>query len=196
MGLGDSMKRLIGIEEYDEDEEITDAEVNAAREKLEKKNAKREAREARQAAKDAAKERERDRERPAQPEPRRTITTSKTPERRFSVANTSAFKLVLLEPRSFDECPKLVDSLKTRKPVIVNLEKLETDIARKIFDFLSGATYALNGNVQKVANNIFIFAPENVDIAGGAASAGRSGFDYESGASASSVKPPAGNSWR
>ena len=60
--------------------------------------------------------------------------------------------------------PKLVDNLKSRKPVIVNLERLESDTARKIFDFLSGATYALNGNVQKVANNIFVFAPENVDI--------------------------------
>jgi len=48
--------------------------------------------------------------------------------------------------------------------VIINLEKIESDAARKIFDFLSGATYALNGNVQKVANNIFIFAPENVDV--------------------------------
>ena len=45
-----------------------------------------------------------------------------------------------------------------------NLENLETDVARKIFDFLSGATYALNGNVQKIANNIFLFAPANVDI--------------------------------
>ena len=60
-----------------------------------------------------------------------------------------------------------VDSLKSRKPVIINLEKIDSDTARKIFDFLSGATYALNGNVQKVANNIFIFAPANVDIAGG-----------------------------
>ena len=80
-------------------------------------------------------------------------------------AVTSAFKLVVIEPQGFEECSRLVDSLKTRKPVIVNLEKLEPDVARKIFDFLGGATYALNGNVQKVANNIFIFAPENVAIA-------------------------------
>ncbi|MDD2189569.1 MAG: cell division protein SepF [Eubacteriales bacterium] len=78
--------------------------------------------------------------------------------------NTNQFKLVVIEPKSFDECPKLVDNLKARKPVIINLEKVETDTARKIFDFLSGATYAVNGNVQKVANNIFIFAPENVDV--------------------------------
>ena len=78
--------------------------------------------------------------------------------------NTSPLKLMVIEPEGFEECPKLVDSLKARKPVIINLEKIDSDTARKIFDFLSGATYALNGTVQKVANNIFIFAPENVDI--------------------------------
>lgn len=85
-------------------------------------------------------------------------------ENRTVKALTSAFKLVVIEPKGFDECSKLVDSLKSRKPIIVNLEKLEADTARKIFDFLGGATYALNGNVQKVANNIFVFAPENVAI--------------------------------
>ena len=80
-------------------------------------------------------------------------------------AITNAFKLVVIEPQGFEECSSLVDSLRSRKPVIVNLEKLDPDLARKIFDFLGGATYALNGNVQKVANNIFIFAPENVAIA-------------------------------
>ncbi|HPO04248.1 MAG TPA: cell division protein SepF [Bacillota bacterium] len=80
------------------------------------------------------------------------------------VAGANQFKLIVIEPSGFDECPRLVDSLKAKKPVIINLEKIETDTARKIFDFLSGATYALNGNVQKIANNIFIFAPENVDV--------------------------------
>jgi cell division inhibitor SepF len=88
---------------------------------------------------------------------------------------TSPFKLVVIEPQSFEECPKLVDSLKSRRPVIINLEKIESESARKIFDFLSGATYALNGNVQKVANNIFVFAPENVDITG---SNENKGFDF------------------
>ena len=77
---------------------------------------------------------------------------------------TNAMKMVVIEPQGFDESPRLVDSLKAKKPIIINLENLETDTARKIFDFLSGATYALNGNVQKVANNIFVFAPENVSV--------------------------------
>lgn len=85
-------------------------------------------------------------------------------ENRTVKAITTAFKLVVIEPKGFDECPKLVDSLKSRKPIIINLEQLDNDTGRKIFDFLGGATYALNGNVQKVANNIFVFAPENVAI--------------------------------
>ena len=68
---------------------------------------------------------------------------------------TSQFKLVVIEPSGFDESPKLVDSLKAKKPVVINLENLETDVARKIFDFLSGATYALNGNVQNFCLKTF-----------------------------------------
>jgi cell division inhibitor SepF len=110
-------------------------------------------------------------------------------ERRFSVTNTGAFKLVLIEPKSFDECPKLVDSLKSHKPIIINLERLDTAEARKIFDFLNGATYALNGNVQKIANNIFVFAPENVDIAGGQRMSGQSRFDYTNGGETAPAEP-------
>ena len=66
-------------------------------------------------------------------------------------------KLVVIEPKAFEESPELVNSLKDRKPVIINLENIDQEIARKIFDFLSGATYALNGNIQKIANNIFVF---------------------------------------
>ncbi len=86
-----------------------------------------------------------------------------------SMQNTGKkqFKLLITEPKSFDECSKLVDNLKSKKPVIINLEKLESETARKIFDFLIGATYALDGKVQKIANNIFIFAPENVDVLSG-----------------------------
>ncbi len=80
------------------------------------------------------------------------------------VSATLPFKMVIIEPKDFDECQKLVDNLKAKKPVIINLEKVETKLAQKMFDFLNGAIYALGGDVKKVANNIFVFAPENVDI--------------------------------
>lgn len=92
---------------------------------------------------------------------------SRDTNRVINLAQTKKqMKLILLEPQSFDECPKIVDNLKSRKPVILNLEKLDADLARKVFDFISGAVYALDGNVQKVANNIFLFAPDNVDVLG------------------------------
>ncbi len=94
----------------------------------------------------------------------RDVRTAIPPQTGKIPPGTTQFKMVVIEPKGFEECPKLVDSLKAKKPIIINLEKIDSDIARKMFDFLSGATYALNGNVQKVANNIFIFAPANVDV--------------------------------
>ena len=93
---------------------------------------------------------------------------------------TKKLNIVVIEPGSFDECPKLVDSLKAKKPVIINLEKVETDVARKIYDFLLGATYALNGNVEKIANNIFVFLPENISVSNANGQKGHS-FGSEDG---------------
>ena len=141
MGFSDAFQKLVGIEEIDDD--FTEDEVNSMKDEIRK--------EERKSVSGFT---------PRGAEPAKAVPV----EKRVSIAGTNAFKLVVIEPKSFDECPKLVDSLKGRRPVIINLEKIETETAKKIFDFLSGATYALNGNVQKVANNIFIFAPESVDI--------------------------------
>ena len=167
MSAFDSLKKFIGIEEVDEDEAVTEAEVQAAKEKL----AMDAGRQSPFAASAAAVRKPAEFTKPSEAAKAVPI------ERRLSVAGTNAFKLVLIEPKSFDECPKLVDGLKGRRPVIINLEKIETETAKKIFDFLSGATYALNGSVQKVANNIFIFAPESVDISA-ANQEDRGGFDF------------------
>ena len=73
-------------------------------------------------------------------------------------------EVVVTAPASYDDAQTACDYIKTKKPVVVNLEKVETHIAQRIMDFLSGACYSLNGSVQRVSNNIFIIAPENVDI--------------------------------
>lgn len=99
---------------------------------------------------------------PLSPFPRKEINDNRV----INFHSKNQMKMILLEPKSFDECPKIVDHLKSKKPVILNLEKLDSDLARKVFDFISGAVYALDGNVQKVANNIFLFVPENIDILG------------------------------
>ena len=81
---------------------------------------------------------------------------------------TSQFKIVVIDPKEFNECPRLVDDLKGRRPVIVNLGYIENPAtARKIFDFLCGATYALSGDVKRIEDNIYVFLPENVNIQDG-----------------------------
>ena len=102
---------------------------------------------------------------PETPLPGKVLPMSpKLPITGLSGAGDNPFKMVIIEPLSFEECPKLVDSLKAKRPIIINLEKIDQDLGKKVFDFLSGATYALNGTAQKVANNIYVFAPESVDI--------------------------------
>jgi cell division inhibitor SepF len=83
-----------------------------------------------------------------------------------NIHTTTQMKVVIFEPNAYDEVQNIVDNLKNRKPVIVNLESLEADVARRIFEFLNGAIYALDGSIQKVSSDIFILAPNNVEIAG------------------------------
>lgn len=159
MGLFKSLKELVGIEEIDD---IPEEEVNKAMKEIKKKQNSFEIQNTNFKTQSTSGNTNKDQQ---------DVSTDQKPayygqiSKTQGLGSTNPFKLVVIEPKSFDECPRLVDNLKSRKPVIINLEKLEGDTARKIFEFLSGATYALNGNVQKIADNIFVFAPENVDIA-------------------------------
>ena len=75
-------------------------------------------------------------------------------------------KVVLHEPRSYEETQEIADHLRSRRPVIVNLHQLNPDPARRVVDFLSGCVYALNGDIKKIGPSIFLCTPENVDIHG------------------------------
>ncbi|HZK56022.1 MAG TPA: cell division protein SepF [Desulfosporosinus sp.] len=83
-----------------------------------------------------------------------------------SIHSQKQMRVVVMEPTSFEEAQNIADQLKSRRPVIVNLENAEKMLAKRIVDFISGTTYALNGNMQKVGNGIFLFVPTNVDISG------------------------------
>ncbi|NMA95228.1 MAG: cell division protein SepF [Clostridiales bacterium] len=75
-------------------------------------------------------------------------------------------KVMVYQPLSYDDTQTIVDNLKSRKPIIVNLESLDSDLAQRVLDFLSGAVYALEGSIHKVSRGIFVLAPNNVDISG------------------------------
>ena len=157
MGFMDKMKDLVGItDEYDDDyDNITQEEIDAYKNELSRSSA------------------------PAPEPPISTgisplafsevappqkFTDNKEHVDRVSRNDSGAFKMVVIEPKNIDECRKLIDNLRANKPIIINLEKVETDLARKMFDFLSGATYALKGSIQRINQNIYLFAPHNVNI--------------------------------
>ncbi|HEY8344103.1 MAG TPA: cell division protein SepF [Bacillota bacterium] len=82
-----------------------------------------------------------------------------------SLPNPSkAVKLVVFEPQGFDDVQPIVDHLKNRRPVILNMEELEKSLARRITDFVGGAVYALDGAVQKVSTSIILFTPANIEV--------------------------------
>ncbi len=94
---------------------------------------------------------------------------SRFSERRSSkvvkIHNSNAqMRVVVVQPESFDETPSIASHLKNKKPIVLNLEAVDKNVARRIIDFLSGTVYALEGDMQKVSNGIFVIAPNNVDI--------------------------------
>ncbi|MCD5413746.1 MAG: cell division protein SepF [Clostridiales bacterium] len=83
-----------------------------------------------------------------------------------NIHTKSQMRVVIYEPTLYEEIPSIVDDLKARRPVVINLLNADMELAKKFFDFLNGAIYALDGNIQKVSSGIFILAPNNIDIEG------------------------------
>ena len=75
-------------------------------------------------------------------------------------------KVVIAEPKKYDDVTIIADHLRQRRAVIVNLESIEEEpeVKKSIYYFMSGAVYILDGSMQKVSKSIFILAPNNVDI--------------------------------
>ena len=79
-------------------------------------------------------------------------------------AQGQAIKMVISQPTTFEQSDEICSFLKEKKSVIVNLEYVNKDVARRIVDFISGGVYALDGYIQKVSNSIFLVAPSNYEI--------------------------------
>ena len=73
-------------------------------------------------------------------------------------------KMVISQPTTFEQSATICDLLKQKKSVIVNLEYVNKDVARRIIDVVSGAVHALDGHMQKISNSIVLIAPFNYDI--------------------------------
>lgn len=132
--IKDKFKYFIGIDDYEEEEEIYEEEIGE--------------------------------------DELYTPTKPKTKSKKFNNNvvnihnNNNSMKIVVHEPLSYDEAPKIIDDLKQRKAVVVNFEQLDGEIKRQIFDFINGGLYAIEGTIQKVNKDIFILAPTNIEIDG------------------------------
>lgn len=95
-----------------------------------------------------------------------------------SIHAAKTVKVVVCEPSDFDEVKGIADNLKNRKQVVINLERTPVESRQRIIDFISGTTYALDGHIQKIGDNIFLFAPSNVEISVDNRSAVRSSYIF------------------
>src|SRR5918999_5722575 len=73
-------------------------------------------------------------------------------------------RVSVIEPSSFNDAQALADRFKRQQPVILNLQNVDGDLARRMVDFCSGLTYALDGNIQTVASRVFLLTPRNVEV--------------------------------
>jgi cell division inhibitor SepF len=83
-----------------------------------------------------------------------------------SIHSQKNVRVVLLEPKSYEDTQEIADHLRSRRPVVVNLHLVRSDQATRIVDFLSGTVYALNGSISKIGPNIFLCTPDTVEIHG------------------------------
>ncbi|MET1247964.1 cell division protein SepF [Sporolactobacillus sp. STCC-11] len=75
-------------------------------------------------------------------------------------------KVVLVEPKRFEEVEEIVGYLKNKQTIICSLQGTSKDQGQRILDFIGGTSFALNGQIRKIGKNTFLFAPEQVDISG------------------------------
>ena len=83
-----------------------------------------------------------------------------------SLPSNGRSKMIVYYPVSYEDTKNIIDNLKSRKPIIVNMESIDVEVAQRILDFISGACYALGGVVYKVSSKIFAVGPADYDIIG------------------------------
>jgi len=87
-------------------------------------------------------------------------------------------KVVLCEPRTYNEAQEIADNLVNRKAIVINLQRVDHQQAKRIVDFLSGTVYAIGGDIQKLGAQTFLCTPENVDVSGTISEVMNEGDDF------------------
>lgn len=96
----------------------------------------------------------------------RTVNNKVTPMRQPAKRNAPAMQVCVIKPNTMEDTREITETLLSGRTVILNLEGLDLEVAQRIIDFTSGSTFAIDGNLQKISNYIFLVTPANVDISG------------------------------
>ncbi len=83
---------------------------------------------------------------------------------RLRGVESSNVKVHLVVPRSFNDAQSIADKFKDAVPVILNLQGTDPELSKRLIDFSSGLTYALNGGMQRIADKVFLLTPRNVEV--------------------------------
>jgi cell division inhibitor SepF len=96
------------------------------------------------------------------------VAVKKPPRKKVSLISSARDskknRVFVAEPREFEEIQVIADNFKNDIPVIVNLQRVESDVSKRIIDFCSGLTYALEGDIKKVADRVFLIIPSNIEV--------------------------------
>lgn len=107
-----------------------------------------------------------DEEEPEEPVRPRFLGRSSSSNNNKVVPMKRNMEVSMIKPTSIEDSKEICDYLLAGKAVVLNMEGLHTEVAQRIIDFSSGATYSMNGNLQKISNYIFIATPESVELSG------------------------------
>ncbi|MDQ4082296.1 MAG: cell division protein SepF [Actinomycetota bacterium] len=162
MGVGDVWNRALvyfGIVEEDEywDEDRFDAEEELDRGYRERPNVRRLHSRRRSAEFDDWSE-------PDQGARTAVLRPTRTRRAPLEAVGSTSVRVHLVVPRGFNDAQSIADKFKESVPVILNLQSTDTELSKRLIDFSSGLTYALNGGMQRIADKVFLLTPQNVEV--------------------------------
>jgi len=99
-----------------------------------------------------------------QPPPQTRRSQPSRPSRLEAVPSGANVRVHLVIPRSFNDAQQIADKFKDAVPVILNLQGSDAELSKRLIDFASGLTYALDGGMQRVADKVFLLTPRNVEV--------------------------------
>src|SRR5262245_19830787 len=163
MGFSDLWNRTLVYFGIAEDEEWDDDDLETSERQLEESYRRRERQNVRRLPSSAEMESGWESQESAAPPPA-SSSRERSSSRLRSVSAPAPAKVHLVAPRAFNDAKQIADRFKAQIPVIINLQGADTELSKRLIDFASGLTYALDGSMQRVADKVFLLTPRDVEL--------------------------------